>query len=363
MKVILRWSTPVIAAMALLATAAASAQAAGPAGPAQPARTAASVPATFQPSAASFFSPSSGVVLGGVGCSLVGECRARLAATSNGGASWQFLPAPDVWLANHSPLVSQVVFASPRNGWLYDQYSSSSIWATHDGGAHWSRLSLPGDIRAMAASASTVYAVVGDQLYRSPAGSDRWARVGTMTAPSASLAVLGKAAWFGYSLLNGTGQLWATADGVHWHQYSVSCPTGTTLAGIAASSSTHVAFLCAFAEGMYHTSKAVLQSVNGGRTEYLTGTAPVPGDVYGFAVPPLRSKVVAIAAVTPGLDYVYRSGDSGKKWASISITGTAGGIGLDSLQFASPQVGWLVVSHGWLLRTSNTGRTWHKVSF
>jgi hypothetical protein len=47
------------------------------------------VPAGFQPAAASFYSPASGgVVLGGVGCLSGKPCRARLAATSDGGARW-----------------------------------------------------------------------------------------------------------------------------------------------------------------------------------------------------------------------------------------------------------------------------------
>ena len=92
-------------------------------------------------------------------------------------------------------------------------YYSPLLWATHDGGAHWRRISLGGDIRAMTASTGTVYAMVsrhaGYELFSSPAGKNAWARVGTMTG--SSLAVFGKAAWFGTSTY-----LWATADGVHW---------------------------------------------------------------------------------------------------------------------------------------------------
>ena len=93
----------------------------------------------------------------------------------------------------------------------------------------------------MAAAAGNVYAVVSpdpfdgkpQELYRSPAGQDAWARVGTMTGdPFASLAVSGKAAWFGTST-----HLWATADGVRWHKYPFRCPgTGYGLSGIAAAS-------------------------------------------------------------------------------------------------------------------------------
>ncbi len=333
------------------------------------------VPASFQPTAAGFISPAWGVAispawgvaLGGVGCTVGHTCRARLAATADGGAQWYFLTAPDVWLANRSPQVSQVVFASRRDGWLYDQYLSRWLWATHDGGARWRRLSLGGDIRAMAASAGTVYAVAGDELFSSPAGRDAWARVGTMTG--GSVAVSGKAAWFGASTAGASSYLWASADGVHWHKYPFRCPAGLGLAGIAPTSPTYVAFLCAFAQGTFHTVKDVLRSVNGGRTEHLTGQAPVSGDVYGFAGPSNRSKLITIAVVSPGPDYLYRSANGGKTWAEIAVPGTGGGVGLSSLSYVSPTVGWVVVSgpsvadpHQ-LLRASDAGRTWHAVRF
>jgi photosystem II stability/assembly factor-like uncharacterized protein len=366
MNMILRLSITIFAASTVLGLAAASAQAAAPAEDARTGGGLAPVPANFRPAAASFSSPSSGVALGGAGCQAGKPCRARLAATSNRGASWRSLPAPRAWLANGRAQVNEVVFASQRNGWLYNRFGSPSVWATHNGGGRWTRLSLPGDVQTMAASAGTVYAVVsrpaGDELYRSPAGSNRWARVGTLTAASASLAVLGRAAWFGSS-----PYLWATTDGTHWHRYSFRCPSGLVPSGIAPSSTTHVAFLCALAEGTFHTRKTVLQSVNGGRTEHVAGRAPLAGDVVGFAGPPLRSRVVTIAVVTPGLDDVYRSADGGRAWASIPIAGTGGGAGLNSFQFASPAVGWLVVgvpqAPGWLLRTTNAGQSWSPVTF
>jgi hypothetical protein len=343
-----------VAALSVASAGAASASATG-------------IPAGFHPSTASFSSASSGVVLGGVNCTITGPCRAVLAGTSNGGRTWQQLPAPKVWLSNGTPQVSQVLFAGRHNGWLYGQFISPFVWATHDRGGHWSRLRLPGDVQAMAASASAVYAVVaraaGNELYSSPLGRNHWARVGTMTSPSASLAVFGTAAWFG-----GAPNLWATTDGVHWHRYSFSCPAGLILGAIAPSSSSRVAFLCAFAEGTFHTIKAVLQSVNGGKTEHLTGHAPQEGDVSGFAVPRLRSSVVGIGVITPGLDYVYRSGNGGKTWAMISIAGTDGGVSMTSLQFVSRTVGWLVIGQApvpglhKLLRTSNAGLSWHPVS-
>ena len=226
----------------------------------------------------------------------------------------------------------------------------------------------------MAAVAGNVYAVVSpdpfhgrpQELYRSPAGQDAWARVGTMASdPFASLAASGKAAWFGTST-----HVWATADGARWRKYPFRCPgTGYGLSGIAAASRSYVVFLCADAMGMFHTGKEVLRSVNGGRTEHLAGRPPAGGDTAGgIAVPPHRSKVIAIAVITPGPDFLYRSASGGRAWTEITVPGTSGGVNLNSLSYLSRTAGWVVAgSPGQtptrLLRTTDAGRTWHPVRF
>jgi len=352
---------------------------------------AAGVPAGFQPMSASFLSPSSGFVLGGVGCTHVNQaCRARLVATTDGGAHWHFVGAPDVLLfygagdlLTQASRVSGVVFANRQDGWLY----GPGLYATHDGGAHWQRISLDGNIvpslgggvTAMAASAGTAWAVVdpdpfhglADELYRSPAGTNAWARVGTMTAANAVLATSGRAAWFASSA-GGPGSskyVWATADGVRWHKYPFTCPgTYYQLAGIAPASPSHVLFLCAFPQGMFQTEKEVLLSVNGGRTAHLIGPAPTRGNVSGFAVPPRHPAMITIAVVTPGPDYLYRSANGGKTWVQVTVPGTGGGVSLSSLSYVSPTVGWMVIGGPFggmsqLLRTTDAGATWHQVRF
>jgi len=343
--------------------------------------------AAFQPVAASFRSAGQGVVLGGLGCSRGSSCRARLMATSDGGARWHFVKAPEVRLFNpagnllrQAARVSGVEFSSRRNGWLY----GPGLWATHDGGAHWQRIrlhgimpALGGGVQSMAAAAGTAYAVVSpdpyharpQELFTSPASRNAWTRVGHMTGnPFAVLAVSGKAAWFGTSSTT-AGALWATANGVRWHRYPLRCPGDTTLSGIAAASRSHVAFLCVYFQGMYHSVKYVLRSVNGGRTTRVTGRAPVAGDAYGgiggFAVPPNRSRVIGMTVVTPGLSYVYRSATGGKTWTEVPVSGTSGGVGLNSLSFPSRTDGWLVAGYPLhqLMRTANAGRSWHRVAF
>jgi photosystem II stability/assembly factor-like uncharacterized protein len=332
------------------------------------------VPSGFQPTSASFVSPATGFVLGAVGCKPRQACVARLVATTDGGARWHFLKTPVVRLPDpagtrQAAEVSDVVFASPQTGWLY----GPALYSTRDGGVHWRMLSLGGSVDTVATSGGTVYAVVSppggrpEQLFRSRVGTNAWARAGTMTGQQAVLAVSGKAAWFGTST-----DLWATADGVHWRNYPFRCPgTYDELTGIAAASVSHVVFLCSNAQGMFHTNKEVLVSVNGGRTERRAGYAPVSGDdpYDGIAVPPPPSTVITIAAYAPGPDYLYRSANGGKTWVSLQVPGTDGGANLSSLSYVSVTVGWVVTGGpagggpAQLLRTSDAGSTWHKVAF
>ena len=371
---------------AALAATASPAAAAGPAGPAGPA----AVPAGFQPASASFLSPASGFVLGGVGCQPQRACTSQLVATTDGGARWHFIPAPDVRLFNsggnlraQASRVSRVMFASRRDGWLY----GPGLWSTRDGGAHWRKISLGGGIVpaggggvvAMAASAGRVYAVVSpdpsrgrpDGLFRSPASRTAWARAGAMTAHQAVLAVSGRAAWFA----NGGGggdagvtHLQATTDGVHWHQYPFRCPgPGYGLQAIAAASPSHVVFLCAGGGAAGSMGKQVLESSDGGQSVHLTGQAPPGGDPYAIAVPPGRASVITLAAAS-GASFLDRSGNAGKTWTELTVPGSGGGLPWNSLSYVSRTTGWVVLGGpgsggSRLLRTSDACRTWHQIGF
>jgi hypothetical protein len=326
------------------------------------------VPASFQPGAASFVSRTWGVVLGGSGGTVSQPARAQLAVTADGGAHWFLMRAPTVSLSQ----VSRVLFASRADGWLYNPYQSGHIWVTHNGGASWREVTLPGTIETMAASGRTAYAVVGGELYRSPVGLNAWMRVGARTPhgpiTGTVLAVEGHSVWFASSTF-----VWTTADGVHWARYALQSP-GTydgqpyTLTAIAAASPRDVAFLWGIGEGMYHTVMTVQISVNGGRTERLTPSAPPSeGDIYGFAVTPGRFGVLLIAVVTPGQDLIYRSANLGDTWTTFGTPGTGGGTPLSSLQFMSRAAACYVVGNpaageaGQLMLTANAGRTWYSV--
>lgn len=332
----------------------------------------------FQPAASSFVSPTWGVVLGGAPSTAGNFSRVRLAMTSDGGMHWSSMPAPAVWLASPSgqswlPQVSKVLFADRSNGWLY---GGNTVWATHNGGMSWRPVTLPGTVRTMAAATTGVYAVVqrpgGDQLYRSPLGSNAWMRAGAWwwngPMTGSVLAASGSSVWFASNT-----SVWTSTDGVHWARYALRSPGNYygvpyTLAGISAASPRIVTFLWTAPSGMYRTGMKVQVSFNGGRTQWQTATSPpARGNVAGFAMSPGGYGVVAIAVVTPGADYVYRSADLGWHWTTAVLPGTGGGVMLNSLQMMSPTAGCLVAglpTAGYpsrLLWTDNAARTWYPI--
>jgi photosystem II stability/assembly factor-like uncharacterized protein len=371
MKMTVRWAVPVLAAAALLAPTTASAQPASPAGRIRPTGApgpaAVKVPAGFQPVSASFYSAASGVVLGGVGCRPGQPCRARLVATTDRGARWRFLRAPD------AP-VTGILFASRRDGWLgpVGRYGAR-VWATHDRGGHWRKLSLGGVIDSMAASAGIVYAVVTPnggptELFASPAGRNAWARVGHLkvsASTGSALAVHGRSAWFG-----GGTSLWVTADGVHWHRYRFACPApysgnAAGLAGIAAASPSRLWFLCVTSPGAGNQGKDLLRSVNGGKTVHVIGPIPVAGEAAGFAAPPSRLKVITLTTQVA----LNRSANGGKTWKQVLSVPLP--TSWSPLSYVNRNVSWVVSIqpspsgriHNQLLRTTDAGASWHKIRF
>ncbi len=91
----------------------------------------------------------------------------------------------------------------------------------------------------------------------------------------------------------------------------VSCTLGhanRALLAATADGGAHCRVISLAVEGIYHSVKEVLLSVNGGRTEHLTGQGPGRRQTGGVR----RAAVITIAVVTPSLDYFYHSADWGR---------------------------------------------------
>lgn len=150
-----------------------------------------SIPAGFQPFSFTAISNSEWWLLGDVACAHK-PCTS-IVRTNDGGASFVGIPAPPTALlggisdAQNPDSVSELAFADPMDGFAF----RTQLWATHDGGGQWHQVPMSGQVTALAAADGYVLAVVGGDLYRSPAASDSWSRLGVSNLGSESLAVHG----------------------------------------------------------------------------------------------------------------------------------------------------------------------------
>ena len=128
------------------------------------------------------------------------------------------------------------MFANASDGWVY----GPSLWVTSNGAANWAQVDLGGPVFSLAASAGTVYAVVGFcfpsgnncqrpelRLERAAVGSDSWQTVHGISGYGASalLTVSGNDAWVALTPHNfGAQLLWTTSDGgTTWRSLPDTC--------------------------------------------------------------------------------------------------------------------------------------------
>jgi photosystem II stability/assembly factor-like uncharacterized protein len=326
-------------------------------------------PKGFEADSASFVSAQTGFVLGTRRCSEL-PCKALLRKTVNGGKTWTSVPAPAVSLVppfNGPPLsdISTVRFENASDGWLFNP----GLWATTDGGGQWHRVSLPGQVIAVAASDGVVFAAAEPanggpgqaKLYQSQVGTTKWTRVAGV-APADALTVSGHSVWAGIAPTMST----STDGGKHWSKLSFSCPPDAPDAtAVAAASSANVALDCTNPSDPQPgvSPKDVFTSANGGRTFHLAGHPGDSGNVGLIAMPRGNPQVITLTA-TSGASYLYRSADSGKTWRMATYFD--GGLGFRDLAYASASTGYLihfsggpVIAYGkGLMKTTDAGASW-----
>jgi hypothetical protein len=186
---------------------------------------------TFSVSSVTFVSPEEGWVLGGQHCNGSFLCLG-LMRTENDGKTWTSVTPPPThlnYIEQTSGGVSQVRFANSQDGWAFDP----ELWTTHNGGATWSQIVLPGvSADAIVASLETADGVVQAavlnqastvQIETSPVGADDWrvspttVEFGAGPAPMPQLVLQGSLGWLleddrtvigGARLINGQWVAW-----------------------------------------------------------------------------------------------------------------------------------------------------------
>ena len=323
---------------------------------------------------ASFTSSGHGWVLGSAPCGH-GRCTA-LARTTTAGSSWARVSPPAARLApSGGQGVGEVHFADDRDGWAY----APQLHVTHDGGASWRRLPVPGgtgQVVALTSGGGAAYAVVsscvvGDPsdcprpagLWTAAVGSDRWRRT-AVELPAQGTPTLSASGRTAYVVLVDpavTAQrvfAVSTDSGGHWNARRSPCDAaaGDRLK-VAAVSSTTVAMLCSTATEPGYTTKRLFFSGDTARSSVLRGRAPAVDLPQGLAV---SGQVVAVAGVG-GSSMVQRSADRGRTWATpysaepatmsdLQLIGDTGAVVRGTA--ALPR------GLGQLLLSNDTGRNW-----
>lgn len=351
------------------------------------------VPAGFQAVSVTFASPDLGWVLGTAQCSAP-PCTSVL-RTSDGGQTWVSIPAPrtpvlGAGLATETPVgsgVSGLRFADPSDGWAF----GPDLWATHDGGATWHRVTIPGmasaQVVALEASGGFAHAVLYDiagtsgpsvRVASSSVSGDVWTtsplkvELGAGPVPGSQLVLAGASGWLlqvdrtvvgGARLVNGA-----------WVAWTPPCASVVGPAVLAASSPTELDAACDV--GLWSTPKGehLYVSHDGGKTFAETGT-PVPLDQTAEIASP-SAGVVFVAGTTSQGSAIIGSFDGGQTWqTTLEVAQSAGqDAGFTYLGFTTSTQGVAITESGagtsnglqqvgTLLMTRDGGRTWTKVSF
>jgi hypothetical protein len=329
------------------------------------------IPADFQPASASFTSADDGWVLGTATCA--GAPCASIVRTTDGGRAWSSLPAPDAAVAaggSGTAGVRGLRFADALNGWAF----GPDLWATHDGGATWSPVSLPGSstdrqVMTLETASGVVHAVYFDggatgtlTIATSPVGTDDWVRspttveLGAGPVPNPQLVLSGTAGWLievDRVVVDGS-RLIAGA----WTPWQPPCAAGEGPARLAASSPSDLVTACDV--GLWSTPAGVhLYASSDGGATFTEVASTVPVSSIEEVAAPAPGTVLVAGGLAAGGSAIVGLFDGGTTWTQVQAFQGARSTGL---AFTTAQDGFAIGPSGdgtsELLITRDGGRTW-----
>jgi photosystem II stability/assembly factor-like uncharacterized protein len=265
--------------------------------------------------------------------------------------------------------VSGLRFADTNNGWAF----GPDLWATHDGGTTWSRVTIPGvpadaPVFALETAGGIVHAAVLDggnfRVASSPVGSDGWSvapvrvPVGAGPVPTVQLVLSGAAGWLvendrtvvgGARLANGS-----------WVAWTPPCADVVGPAYLAASSPTELAAACDVGLWSNPTGDHLYLSHDGGSTFAPAGTAaPLTTAAMAAMASP---SVVVVGGSDATRAVLVATFDAGRTWTVVAWLGA---VTLADLGFTTATQGVVITGPAGgsssLLMTRDGGRTWRAV--
>jgi hypothetical protein len=333
-------------------------------------------PLGFEPTAASFISPSRGWELGVQRCESCDEIR----ATTDGGRTWHEVSRPvfhPYWFSRYTRSgVSDLAFADGRDGFAFGQ----GLYATHDGGRTWRRVQLPpveqlgvGAGYAFALTDAKPYGAGAMDLWRSPAGRDRWQLVGQFFAPfGMSLVVDGPVVAL---LRHGAGAeapggLWVSATSwSRWQRFEAPCRSeaqGATALGLAQGDAARRWLVDCWdneqSSQEQHTLHHLYGTADAGRSWRLLGTPSHDG--APALVTETSSGAIFMATEAGGTDEFHASFNAGRTFATLFHSGGAD-FGWADLHFLNSRIGFVVGPTHYapehVYRTDDGGRHWRLI--
>jgi len=288
--------------------------------------------------------------------------------TTDGGTTFAGVPAPATGLTgavdgHQGPSgIGNLRFADRTNGFAF----GPTMWATHDGAAHWHQVAMPGPVTDLAAADGYAYAVVepvpgasndaASALYRSPVGSDGWSRLGAADV-SRTVAVHGADVVAQTPAGSPSQPSWLLVSHDHGDHFATLASPG-------------FGFPCSFAEpeppviwavcvtGM---QSVVARSGDGGAT--FTRPPQQDQSFVNTAVLGAASSTTAAVAAFRGL---YLTTDGGRTFQPINVRTPSEGGGWLFVGFTDAAHGAALASSApsttTLYRTADGGRTWSPVT-
>ena len=281
-----------------------------------------------------------------------------------------------------SPGVAELRFADPLDGWAF----GSELWSTHDGGAHWTQVHLPGaqglppSVAALEAGSGVVYVLdipgtqqsagaAAAQLYQTVPGSDSWTPVAgasVSSAESGRIVVSGSGAWVVVQTSGGQAVLVAKGA-AGWARRPLPC--GQPSLTLAAATAADLATICSGGGAAGSQPKQLYTSSDGAQTWRPVSSGPMPGDTLDAA---MASPSVVVIAAASGASFLYGTFDGGGSWSTVYEDTSSGGAPWRDLGFTNASQGVVVegltpgtagLPPNRLLMTRDGGHSWAAVSF
>jgi hypothetical protein len=338
----------------------------------------------FVPSSFTAVSASHWWLLGSLPCGFR-DCPA-IVSTTDGGATFQSRPAPGGPFGpglKMPPAAGSIRFADSSDGWAF----GPALYATHDGGRHWTAISMPGAVTELEPGLGEVFAVVtpaappcarngtcasstpAPRLWRAQSSSDDWQPDPAAGAVSTGLAVHGRSLWVIDSMTSrdgpviGTGLLHSADGGDHFALEPEPIP------GIACSYSpagdTVVWSYCSGGHFMFG-----YVSADGGAHFAAAGPSGTPETTpNGSTLVAASPGTAVVANGLPGSPLI-RTVDKGAEWNAVRRAPDASGT-WSLIGFTTPEVGYALWEHGGagypartaqLWRTTGAGASWAPVT-